>query len=81
MPVEDVVELSSQDPDADGDVQHHTFRLGRESEASTVVTQPGRGPAIAELEASTAAAGPGRVSGATCGPGELGRMGRGPAAG
>ncbi len=47
MSMEDVVELSSQDPDANGDVQHQTFSYG--SEASEVVTKHGSGQAIAEL--------------------------------
>ncbi len=48
MSMDDVVELSSQDPDADGDVQH-LLAASACREASTVVTEPGRGPAIAEL--------------------------------
>jgi hypothetical protein len=83
----DVVKLSSQDPDADGEIQYQTFSLG--SKASTVVTEPGSCPLITELAATAqpsqnlAAAGQpeGRLSSAACNPGELGRMGRCPAAG
>jgi hypothetical protein len=47
------VALSSQDADADsdGDVPHRTFCKGREA-SGVVVTEPGRGPAIAELAAA-----------------------------
>ncbi len=48
------------------------------SKASAVLTEPGRASAVAELAARTVAAGPGRVG---CDPGELGRVGRSPAAG
>jgi hypothetical protein len=62
---------------------------------STVMPEPGHGPAVAVLGARTAAAGPDRVrtvavgtcaveASAACDPGdsgELGRAGRGPAAG
>jgi hypothetical protein len=50
-------------------------RLGVDSEFSSNIIMP----AVAELAVRAAAAGPGRVSGAACDPGELGRVGRGPA--
>ena len=66
--------------------QERLGQLGKQS-ADRAGPRPGHpgtcscSQAVAQLAARTATAGPGRVSSAACDPGELGRVGRGPAAG
>jgi hypothetical protein len=78
-------------------IWNYKFAVQQQQRGSTVVTEPGQGPAVAELAVRTqaAAADSGRVrtvavvscgtivgeASAACDRGELGRMGRGPAAG